>query len=158
MPCCCACTLKPRAGAGARSELRLGDLDMDLCLVLLREKGGTHRRQPVSPTLATALSHHARARGASAPEDALLRTRRHRPVSRSHYDMLWGRIRAVPPWAGSQQISTHWLRDTTLTWGERHFGYGAARATSPATPTATAPPPRPTSARLSRNAPPRSRL
>jgi hypothetical protein len=25
-------------------------------------------------------------------------------------------------------ISTHWLRHTTLTWVERHFGYGIARA------------------------------
>ena len=25
-------------------------------------------------------------------------------------------------------MSTHWLRHTTLTWGERHFGYGIARA------------------------------
>lgn len=29
---------------------------------------------------------------------------------------------------GRQGISTHWLRHTTLTWVERHFGYGVARA------------------------------
>jgi len=28
----------------------------------------------------------------------------------------------------NQGISTHWLRHTTLTWVERHFGYGIARA------------------------------
>jgi integrase/recombinase XerC len=28
----------------------------------------------------------------------------------------------------AQQISTHWLRYTTLTWVERHFGYAVARA------------------------------
>jgi integrase len=28
----------------------------------------------------------------------------------------------------AQDISTHWLRHTTLTWVERHFGYGVARA------------------------------
>ncbi len=27
-----------------------------------------------------------------------------------------------------QQISTHWLRHTTLTWVERNFGYAVARA------------------------------
>jgi integrase len=28
----------------------------------------------------------------------------------------------------TQQISTHWLRHTTLTWVERSFGYAVARA------------------------------
>lgn len=28
----------------------------------------------------------------------------------------------------TQQVSTHWLRHTTLTWVERHFGYAVARA------------------------------
>jgi hypothetical protein len=28
----------------------------------------------------------------------------------------------------AQVVSTHWLRHTTLTWVERHFGYGIARA------------------------------
>lgn len=28
----------------------------------------------------------------------------------------------------AQQVSTHWLRHTTLTWVERHFGYAVARA------------------------------
>lgn len=32
------------------------------------------------------------------------------------------------PWVAAQGISTHWLRHTTLTWVERHFGYGIARA------------------------------
>ncbi|WP_432757839.1 hypothetical protein [Saccharopolyspora erythraea] len=27
-----------------------------------------------------------------------------------------------------QQISTRWLRHTTLTWVERHFGYAVSRA------------------------------
>jgi integrase len=112
---------------GGALGLRLGDLDLDLCLVLLREKGGTHRWQPVSPTLATALWRHAHTRGATRPEDPLLRTRRHRPISRSHYDALWKRIRTALPWAAKQEISTHWLRHTTLTWVERHYGYGVAR-------------------------------
>jgi len=32
------------------------------------------------------------------------------------------------PWVATQQISTRWLRHTTLTWVERTFGYGVARA------------------------------
>jgi len=32
------------------------------------------------------------------------------------------------PWVAVYGISTHWLRHTTLTWVERHFGYGVARA------------------------------
>jgi hypothetical protein len=28
----------------------------------------------------------------------------------------------------AQQVSAHWLRYTTLTWVERHFGYAVARA------------------------------
>jgi hypothetical protein len=42
----------------------------------------------------------------------------------------------------AQGVSIHWLRLTTLTWVERHFGYGTARAyaghtdaTGPATAT-----------------------
>jgi len=37
------------------------------------------------------------------------------------------RIHTALPWAASQGVSTHWLRHTTLTWVERHFGYGVAR-------------------------------
>ncbi|HEU5418648.1 MAG TPA: hypothetical protein VFV41_13245, partial [Streptosporangiaceae bacterium] len=32
------------------------------------------------------------------------------------------------PWAGTQQVSTHWLRHTTLTWAERSFGFAVAHA------------------------------
>ena len=30
--------------------------------------------------------------------------------------------------AAAQNVSTHWLRHTTLTWVERHFGYAVTRA------------------------------
>ena len=39
-----------------------------------------------------------------------------------------------PAWAGTcpgsatQGISCHWIRDRTLTWVERNFGYAVARA------------------------------
>jgi len=73
---------------GGALALRLRDLDLDLCLVLLREKGGTHRWQPVSPTLATALWRHATSRGATDPDGALLRGHTGRPLSPGRYDAL----------------------------------------------------------------------
>lgn len=113
-----------RAGALA---LRPQDLDPDQCLVLLREKGGTVRWQPVSPTLMAALIRHGDER--RAPRDAqLLRYRNGRPITYRRYDHLWERIGQHLPWVRTQQISTHWIRHTTLTWVERHFGYAVARA------------------------------
>ena len=113
-----------RAGALA---LRPADLDPDQCQVLLREKGGTVRWQPASPTLMTALIRHAAER--HAPRDGqLLRYRNGRPITYRRYDHLWERIGRHLPWVRTQQISTHWIRHTTLTWVERHFGYAVARA------------------------------
>ena len=113
-----------RAGALA---LRPIDLDPDQCLVRLREKGGTVRSQPVSPTLMASLLDHARERHAP-PAGQLLRYRNGRPITSRRYDHLWARIGEHLPWVAAQQISTHWLRHTTLTWVERNFGYGVARA------------------------------
>ncbi|WP_410813520.1 tyrosine-type recombinase/integrase [Micromonospora sp. 067-2] len=59
--------------------LRLVDLDTDHALIRLREKGGTQRWQPITPMLASRLSDYARARGAVAPTDALLRYRNGNP-------------------------------------------------------------------------------
>ncbi|MCP2297946.1 Site-specific recombinase XerD [Nocardia amikacinitolerans] len=113
-----------RAGALA---LRPQDLDRRQCLIRLREKGGTQRWQPVSPTLMHALIHHADRRGA-APAAPLLRNRRGRPISRGRYDQLWQRIARHVPEVAIQGITTHWLRHTTLTWVERSFGHAVARA------------------------------
>lgn len=44
------------------------------------------------------------------------------------YDHLWARLGRHLPWITTQQVSTHWLRHTTLTWVERHHGYAVARA------------------------------
>jgi hypothetical protein len=54
-------------------------------------------------------------------------TRRSLGVAHRRYDHLWERIGAHLPWVATQQISTHWLRHTTLTWVERNFGYATAR-------------------------------
>ena len=62
------------------------------------------------------------------PSDGLLRFRDGRRLTSRRYDHLWKRIGEQVPWVAAQGISTHWLRHTTLTWVERHFGYGIARA------------------------------
>ncbi len=112
---------------GGALGLRPADLDPDQCLILLREKGGTVRWQPVSPILMSHLQLHARDRPAP-PTGQLLRYRNGQPITSRRYDHLWQRIGQHLPWVAVQQISTHWLRHTTLTWVERTFGYGVARA------------------------------
>jgi integrase len=112
---------------GGALALRLQDLDQTQCLIFLREKGETVRWQPVSPTLMTHLRQHAETRHAPFTEQ-LLRYADGRPISSRRYDHLWTRIGRHLPWVATQQISTHWLRHTTLTWVERNFGYAVARA------------------------------
>jgi integrase/recombinase XerC len=112
---------------GGALNLRPSDLDPEQCLILLREKGETVRWQPVSPTLMAALVQHARERHAP-PGERLLRYADGRPVTYRRYDGLWKRIGRHLPWVRTQQISTHWLRHTTLTWVERNFGFAIAHA------------------------------
>jgi integrase len=127
---------------GGALALRLCDLDTDNCLIQLREKGGTIRWQPISPALTTGLTEHAASRGALLPADRLLRYRDGRALTSRRYDHLWKRLGQQLPWVAAQGVTTHWLRHTTLTWVERHYGYGIARAyaghtdnTGPATTT-----------------------
>jgi site-specific recombinase XerD len=117
-------TAARRSGALA---LRLMDLDAERCLILLREKAGTVRWQPISVTLTTALLDHAAHRGTVLPTDTLLRYRTGQPLTARRYDNLWERLGQELPWVAMHGVSTHWLRHTTLTWVERHFGYGIAR-------------------------------
>ena len=112
---------------GGALALRPQDLDREQCLVLLREKGETFRWQPVSPTLMAGLTRHAGERHAP-PDGRLLRYRDGRPVTYRRYDGLWVRIGRHLPWVRTQQMSTHWLRHTTLTWVERNFGFAVAHA------------------------------
>jgi site-specific recombinase XerD len=115
------------ARRGGALALRLVDLDVDRCLLLLREKAGTARWQPISPTLTTALLDHAACRGTVLHTDTLLRYRNGQPLTARRYDHLWERLGQELPWVAMHGISTHWLRHTTLTWVERHFGYGITR-------------------------------
>jgi site-specific recombinase XerC len=112
---------------GGALGLRPRDLDAQLCLIYLREKGGTTRWQPVSPTLMRHLLAHTTERGGD-PDTALLRYRNGTPLTYRRYDHLWVRIGQRVPWVRTQQISTHWLRHTTLTWVDRNFGAAVARA------------------------------
>jgi integrase len=112
---------------GGALALTPADLDPDQCLIRLREKGDTVRWQPVSPTLMAHLQHHAESRRAPT-NGRLLRYTTGQPITTRRYDHLWERIGNHLPWVATQQISTHWLRHTTLTWVERNFGYAIARA------------------------------
>ncbi|GIF07321.1 tyrosine-type recombinase/integrase [Actinoplanes siamensis] len=112
---------------GGLLGLRPMDLDVEQCLVLLREKGETFRWQPISPTLMTFLRQHAQERG-SPQSGTLLRYRNGKPVGRRRYDYLFTRVGELLPWARTQMISAHWLRHTTLTWVERVYGYAVALA------------------------------
>lgn len=113
---------------GGALSLRPSGIDVEQCLVQLHEKGGTVRWQPISPTLARHLIKHYEERGNNNPDEQLLHYHDGRPLTTRRYDYLWHRIGQYLPWVATQQISTHWLRHTTLTWVERHFGYAVARA------------------------------
>ncbi len=104
--------------------MRRRDLEETQCLVYLREKDGTSRFQPVSPTLTRLLVSHADERGATHPDGPLLRYRTGEPITKRRYDYLWSGSGGT----SGQNISTHWLRHTTLTLVERRFGYGVAHA------------------------------
>jgi integrase/recombinase XerC len=111
---------------GGALALTPADLDAEQCLIRLREKGGTVRWQPVSPTL---VSHaHRNTRGGPDPTEQLLRYANGTPITARRYDYLWQRLGQHLPWVAAQQISTHWLRHTTLTWVERSFGFAVAQA------------------------------
>jgi integrase len=113
---------------GGALALRVRDLDTDQCLIFLREKGGTSRWQPVSPTLMRHLLVHHSERGSGDRDARLLRYRDGRPLTYRRYDYLWVRIGRHLRWVHTQQISTHWLRHTTLTWVERTYGHAVAQA------------------------------
>ncbi|MFQ6330087.1 tyrosine-type recombinase/integrase [Nocardia sp. CWNU-33] len=108
-------------------SLRPEDLDPTQCLVHLREKRGTTRWQPVSPTLMNELLHHGAERGAVAGEP-LLRNRNTTPINKNRYDRMFRRIGQHVHPVRVQGISAHWIRHTTLRFVERNFGKAVAKA------------------------------
>lgn len=113
---------------GGALNLTADDLDPEHCLIRLREKGGTVRWQPVSPTLMFHLLAHWETRGTQDPRQQLLRYVGGKPITARRYDHLWQRLGHHLPWVATQQVTTHWLRHTTLTWVERNFGFAVAQA------------------------------
>jgi integrase/recombinase XerC len=113
---------------GGALALRPEDLDAEQCLIRLREKGGTMRWQPVSPTLMSHLLAHGESRGGLTSDRRLLRYVNGQPITSRRYDYLWQRLGRHLPWVATQQVSMHWIRHTVLTWVERHFGFAVAQA------------------------------
>jgi integrase/recombinase XerC len=113
---------------GGALALTPEDLDPEHCLIHLREKGGAERWQPVSPTLMAHLLAHAESRGGLGSSERLLRYATGKPITGRRYDYLWNRLGEHLPWVSAQQVSTHWIRHTILTWVERRFGFAVAQA------------------------------
>ncbi|WP_280385707.1 tyrosine-type recombinase/integrase [Nocardia wallacei] len=109
-------------------NLGLDDLDVEDCLIKLREKGETVRWQPITPMLMQRLLEHALNRGGRDATDRVLRYRNLRPIGISRYTYLTNRLYEHLPWAARLQISAHWVRHTTLTFVDREFGPAVAHA------------------------------
>lgn len=125
--------------SGARREgvlsLRLRDIDQERSTVLLREKNDKDgSEQPVSPSLIRAVLAQARARGATAPEDAVFRykprkgTKVGAPLTRRRFNTLTNRWQATLPWAARVSVTPHVLRHTAIGLVESDAGYSVARA------------------------------
>ncbi|WP_433678835.1 tyrosine-type recombinase/integrase [Nocardia sp. CA-119907] len=110
--------------------LEIPDLNPDDSLIQLHEKGGTVRWQPISPLLMGKLVEHVDNRGGATATSQIMRYRDGRPITARRFDYLTERVRAHLPWAERLQVSSHWIRHTTLTYVEREFGEAVARAYS----------------------------
>ncbi|WP_284740223.1 tyrosine-type recombinase/integrase [Amycolatopsis sp. RTGN1] len=112
---------------GGALAIRPCDVNTELCLLKLREKGGTTRDQPISRTLALGLLEHAEERSSHLTEyDQLLRHRNGNPICHTRYETFWKRLSNHLPWIREMGITAHWIRYTTLTWVERNYGYAVA--------------------------------
>jgi integrase/recombinase XerC len=98
------------------------------CLIRLHEEGGTERWQPVPPTLMARLRSHPETRGGLESPERLLRYATGKPITTRRYDYLGDLLGEHLPWVKTQQVSTHWIRHTILTWVERRFGFAIAQA------------------------------
>lgn len=111
----------------AALRLRVDDLSVDDCTVLLHHKGGVDTWHPISPLLMLRLLKHVDRRGAGAPGHQVLRTRGGKPITDRRYDNLHGRFHQHLAWAEAKGVTVHWLRHTTLTFVERTYGEAVAR-------------------------------
>jgi integrase len=125
--------LETGARRGGALGLRLRDLDPVRQSVRLREKNDTERWQPVSKTLLTALTEHARSWGAVEDDDPVLRRLPRSgavgvPITRRRYNTLAARWAKALPWAKERGVSIHWCRHHATSSIERLAGYAVARA------------------------------
>lgn len=117
---------------GARREGALNlthqDVHQARQTLILREKGGKDREQPISGTLMRSLLEHYQARRpAGDTSTQILRYRSGEPLTRRRYNSLFERIQRHVPWAGELGVSAHWLRHTAITQVERVSSYSVAQ-------------------------------
>lgn len=102
-------------------NLVLGGLDDERQSVWLSQKGDKLQEFPVTATLLRDLRAFAISRGASAPEDHVLRQKaRHRhtgeqfpPMTSRRFDNIHERVKEQHHWANRDSFSSHWLRHHT---------------------------------------------
>ncbi|MFI9536803.1 tyrosine-type recombinase/integrase [Nocardia fusca] len=113
----------------AALKLRVDELSVNDSTVLLHHKGGVDAWHPISPLLMSRLLDHVAHRGAGfAPaRHQVLRTRNGKPITDRRYDNLHNRFHRHLAWAEAKGVTVHWLRHTTLTYVERHYGEAIAR-------------------------------
>lgn len=100
---------------GGATNLRITDLNIDRGSVLLREKFGTEREIPCSRDVQQRIARLWSDRAPSRTALEALRLRRGTPLTRRHYNVLFGKVQDALPWAKRLGVSAHWLRHTTLT-------------------------------------------
>lgn len=96
---------------------KVSDVDDVHCTIELTEKFGRKRSQPIGLMLTHALLGHARSRPGET--ELLFRYKNGRPLTRKRYETLFARFRNELAWAEKQELSSHWLRHTAITYIER---------------------------------------
>ena len=130
---------------GARQEgalnLTMDRLQRENKVVLLDEKFGTERPQPVSVELLEALFAHAKERGGAACDPTSTGYRSNasvfyyrptkqrpvRPLTAKRYETLFGRVQRTLPFANQIHLTSHQLRKTGAVAIERIAGTQVAR-------------------------------
>jgi len=124
--------LETAARVGGLLNLQLQDINMKNQTIMLYEKGGKYREQPVTLELATALMTLATSRGATTPTDSVFRYRVGSkfsgcPMTSRRVDTIWKRLRNELPWVEERRVSSHVIRHTTLTFVDRFVSPTVAR-------------------------------
>jgi integrase len=124
--------LETAARVGGLLNLQLQDINMKNQTIMLYEKGGKYREQPVTEELANTLVELATSRGAIAPTDSVFRYRIGAkfsgcPMTSRRIDTIWKRLRNELPWVEERRVSSHVIRHTTLTFVDRFVSPTVAR-------------------------------